>query len=100
MAHGNGHKQIVLSSRVVVGLCDLNQQKRSEEFDSVFLKALLIGFYTIKKIKNNEAVDDGISELIKNLFEWRVKASEERVAAFANMVANAINDIKTNNFKA
>lgn len=99
MKHGNGFKEVQLSSAAASGLCNLNEKKRGEKSDCHFLMALLIGTCTMKKFKENEAVEEGILELIKDLFAWRVMNDKKRMMGFANLVTFAINAIKTNNFK-
>lgn len=100
VANGDGHKEIALSSTAVAVLSDLNKKKRDEKFDFHFLTALLIGFCTIKKIKLIDAVEKGILDLVKDLFNWRVMNNESRMNGFDNLLSNVIKGIKTRNYKA
>lgn len=99
VAHGDDFKEIGLSKKAVEGLKNMNKNKRGTQFDALFLKALIIGFCTIRKIKANGCVEDGIFELISDLFEWRAMANEERMNGLRQMFYTAVNEIKNNNFK-
>lgn len=58
-------KEIWLQSHAVSGLVMMNKNKISQRFDSVFIKAILIGFCTVKKIKESEAIEKEIADLVK-----------------------------------
>lgn len=57
---GDKFVEIRLPAKVVIGLRNMNEHKRSERFDVVFLKAMLIGFCTLKKIKDSDSIDEAI----------------------------------------
>lgn len=94
VSHGDGHKEISLSEAAVGVLCTLNEKRRSEQFDSRFIMVLLIGLYSIKKIIENAAIDEGCLDLVKDLFEWRV------MKAFKKLIAESVVNIKSKNYKA
>lgn len=93
--NGDNFKEISLSSTAVTVLTDLNNTKNSDKFDQHFLTALLIGLCTKAKIKENDAIEKGILELVSELFNWRVKYNEIRVARFNDLVTNVIKGIKS-----
>lgn len=62
---GNDFEEIRLPAKAVNGLRKMNEQKRCESFDVAFLKAMLIGFCTLKKIKEQESIDDHIRSVIE-----------------------------------
>lgn len=62
---GNEFKEIRLPAKAVDGLLMMNEKKRSQKFDVAFLKALLIGFCTLKKIKENGIIDEEIGRVVK-----------------------------------
>lgn len=57
--------EIWLASHAIAGLLKLNKKKASEQFDCLFLKALLVGLCSSKKIKEVATIDNGILELTK-----------------------------------
>lgn len=100
VSHGDGHKEISLSEAAVGVLCTLNEKRRSEQFDSRFIMVLLIGLYSIKKIIENAAIDEGCLDLVKDLFEWRVMKDKIRMQAFKKLIAESVVNIKSKNYKA
>lgn len=88
-----------LPAKVVNGLLLMNEKKPSQEFDVGFLKAMLIGFCSMKTIKQN-GCDEAIVNLVKELFEWRVGGDEVRLDEFERMIDTAIDGIKKNKFIA
>lgn len=71
---GDRYKEIWLAVRVVKGLQQLNDKKNAK-LDLKFLMGLLIGFCTVKTIKENTKIEEGISNLAKGNkissdFEW------------------------------
>lgn len=60
--------EIGLAENAVKGLIHMNKHKRGDNSDIVFLKAMLVGFCSSKKIKEDETIDEGIMELIKGKF--------------------------------
>lgn len=65
----NGFIEVWLTAHAAIGLVKMNKKRTGQQYDTVFLKALLIGFCTIKKIKEAEPIDDGILALIKGKLE-------------------------------
>ena len=61
----DGFKEVWLSAHAVDGLSKMNKKKPGEMYDTIFMKAMLIGFCTMKMIKENDAIDEGILQLIK-----------------------------------
>lgn len=66
---GDEFEEIRLPAKAVISFRKMNEQKRSEQFDVAFLKAMLIGFCTLKKTKEEDSID----EKIRNVIESRVK---------------------------
>lgn len=67
---GEGFAEIKLPAQAVEGLIKLNRGKRDEQFDLRFMKGMLIGFCTVKKIKEyngNEDIDESVSALMKGI---------------------------------
>lgn len=95
---GNDFKEIWLSSQVVSGLLQMNKKRSTEQYDLLFIKALLIGLCTMKKIKDKEPIEDGIATFMMNLFEWRVQKNEARLRSYKNLYNVAINGICHNKF--
>ena len=63
---GRTFKEVLLSARLVNGCCNLNQTRRNDiTADKIFLKGLLIGICTVKRIKSSTTFDEGILEFIK-----------------------------------
>lgn len=64
--HGE-FKEVLLSARVVMGLVTLNGKKRNDmKTDKVFLKALVIGVCTLKRVKESPSpFDEGIVQFVK-----------------------------------
>lgn len=65
--NGDQFEEILLPFKAVNGLLRMNEFKRSELFDVAFLKATLIGFCTLQKIKRNGVVDDKIRDVIEGM---------------------------------
>lgn len=66
-------KEVWLSARAVNGLLQINKkpngnQKDAVKNDSTFLMALLVGFCTVKKLKESSSVEVGVLDLIKGTF--------------------------------
>lgn len=59
-------EEFLLPSKAVNGLLKMNQFKRSEPFDGAFLKAMLIGFCTLLKIKRT---DFGLDDKLRGVIE-------------------------------
>lgn len=68
IAKDNGFIEIGLAENAVNGLINMNKHKRGENFDIIFLKAMLVGFCSSKTIKEVETIDEGIMDLIKGKF--------------------------------
>lgn len=66
---------IRLPAKAVTGLLMMNEKKRSKKFDISFLKAMLIGFFTLKKIKENASMDEGILEIVKGKSNYFIHLS-------------------------
>ena len=67
-------EEVQLKSAAVDGLIKMNKKKREKQFDLVYLKALLIGFCTLKTIKDEKSTfdflgKDGMLDLLKELFD-------------------------------
>lgn len=97
-------EEVRLKSTAVDGLIKMNKKKREKQFDLVYLKALLIGFCTLKTIKDEKSSSDflgkvGMLDLLKDLFEWRVQKDGNRMCAYDNLFNTAISEIRNNNFK-
>lgn len=97
-------EEVQLKSAAVDGLIKMNKKKREKQFDLVYLKALLIGFCTLKTIKDEKSTfdflgKDGMLDLLKELFEWRVQKDGHRMCAYDNLFKTAISEIRNNNFK-
>lgn len=59
-------KEVLLSARLVNGCSNLNQTRRNDSTaDKIFLKGLLIGICTVKRIKSSPTFDEGILDFIK-----------------------------------
>lgn len=99
IANGDTSTEVWLKSQAVDGLLKMNKKKPDVQFDLVFLKALLIGCCSIKRIREDETIDDGLLALIKDLFEWRVQKLEDRMRSYENLLRSAIDDIRNNDFK-
>lgn len=99
IASGTTFKEIWIQSKAVTGLIKMNKKKTNEQFDLVFLKALLVGLLTIKKIKDVTTIEAGILDLAKDLFEWRVQKDEHRMRAYEKLLNTAFTGIRNNNFK-
>lgn len=105
----------------------MNEAKKDKCYDLRFLKGMMIGFLTVKTIKEMKAtadIDEGYLAIIKGMiipifgfqnedfdkniylilcfteiFEVRVAEDEERVNGFGLFVDEAIGDIKISKFK-
>lgn len=95
---GNGDRAFIKST-TVTGLIKMNKKKSNESSDLHFLRALLIGFYTIKGIKASKTIEVGISSLLKDFFAVRVQKDEQRMRTYEESVNSAINGIRNNLFK-
>lgn len=98
IADGDSFKEVWLQAKVVDGLIKTNKKKPSEKFDLVFMKALLVAFCTIKAIQAGNPIEEGMLELLKDLFEWRVRKDENRMRTYDNLLNFAIDGIRKNNF--
>ncbi|XP_031626207.1 uncharacterized protein LOC116342655 [Contarinia nasturtii] len=96
----NGLEEITLSARAVNGLIKLNENRDDEGKDKTFLKALLIGIYTLKRIKEStvETIDRGVLEFVKDLFAFRVSNDPEgtRLGTFEDVVNQICDEIRSN----
>lgn len=112
---GDEFKEVRLPAKVVNGLLQLNEKRRSKQFDLPFLKALLVGFCTVKKIQEHGSIDEEIVNVAKGnildcilvyslqtihkfifleLFEWRIAEDEGRLNNFEQLLAIAVDSIK------
>lgn len=104
IANEDSFEEVWLNSQAVDGLIKMNKKKRDKQFDLVFLKALLIGLFTLKAIKDEQSTVDllrneGMLGLLKDLFEWRVQKDEHRMSAYDNLFSSAISGIRNNKLK-
>lgn len=69
----SGFKEITLSARAVNGLIKFNEEYRNAaKMDKMFLKALFIGLYTLKRIREVteiSSIDQGVVQLAKGLYQ-------------------------------
>lgn len=92
-----GFKQVGLSPKGVETCTKFNRLKPDKKFDSIFLKALLIGFCSIDKIKQSANIDEGIKSVVQQLFEWRAEQDADRKNEFEQLFTTAIDGIKKSN---
>lgn len=70
---GDGFKEVRLPAKVVNGLLKMNELKRSDQFDVPFLKAVLIGFCTMKKIQEIGYINEEVFNVVKGkIYLFRV----------------------------
>lgn len=60
-----GFDEIGLSAKAVKGSIKMNTTHRHKPFDSLFLKALLVGFCSMKGIKEGVIIQAVLMEIIK-----------------------------------
>lgn len=104
IANKDSFEEVWLNSQAVDGLIKMNKKKRDKQSDLVFLKALLIGFCTLKAIKDEKSTgnllrNEGMLGLLKDLFEWRVQEDEHRMSSYDNLFSSAISGIRNNKLK-
>lgn len=61
----DGFIEIGLAENAVNGLLHMNKHRQGENFDIIFLKAMLVGFCSGKKIKESGKIDEEVMDLIK-----------------------------------
>lgn len=127
VSKGDNFQEIRLTAQAAGGLMKMNEAKKDKCYDLRFLKGMMIGFLTVKTIKDMNAtadIDEGYLAIMKStiltifgfqnedvdqniylilyfteLFEVRVAEDEVRVNGFELLVDEAIGDIKISNFK-
>lgn len=67
----DGFEEIKLSGQAAEGLVKMNSEKRNETFDLRFIKGMLIGFCTVKKVKDFKSYKD-LDELNSVLLKGKV----------------------------
>ncbi|XP_031638193.1 uncharacterized protein LOC116350529 [Contarinia nasturtii] len=95
--------QIQLSARAVNGLIKFNTERRNDVgIDKKFLKALLIGICTLKRIKESVSmfdIDNAFLGLVKDMFAFSVADDEnngQRLASFEQLVEQICTEIRNN----
>lgn len=67
----DGFEEMKLSGQAAEGLVKMNREKRNDKYDLRFFKGMLIGFFTVKKVKEFKAKEDigeAASVLMKGIF--------------------------------
>lgn len=117
---GETFEEVVLSAHVIGGLIKWNEKERgNQQMDKVFLKALLIGVFTIKVIKSAAKIDKFLLKFVKgkklsfyyvtfqnnkiaistDIFAVRVGEDAVRLQEFDVLVHQAYEDLRRNILK-
>lgn len=68
--NGDEFEEILLPFKAVNGLHKMNELKRSEQFDVAFLKAMVIGFCTMRNVKESGRIDKKFRGVIEGLLNF------------------------------
>lgn len=69
--NGNEFVEMKVPAKAVNALLSVNKKATDERLDVAYLKTILIGFCTLKKIQESESIDEGVLEVVKgNIYSF------------------------------